>query len=239
MTIPYKIKAMEYCDYISKEAESIGCINTIKKKDGKIYGYNTDFYGFKSLLEKNSIDIKDKKCLVLGTGASSKTVHGVLKDMMAKDIIFVSRNGDVNYENMSDHIDANVIINTTPLGMYPNNGETKVELSSFESLDAVVDIVYNPQKTALILDAEELKIKAVSGLLMLIYQGKKAAEIFLEKEISELTAMKAFNEVKKQTQNIILIGIACAIHILCIYAQYLILTYMYRTHMYIFFYIHA
>lgn len=204
VTIPYKQTVIPYLDEISPEAESIGAVNTIVNKNGKLYGFNTDFYGLKSLIEFNEIEISDKRVLILGSGGTSKTATAVCKSMGAKEIFVASRKGGDGFVTYADafKIEPDIIINTTPCGMYPNNGETPINLDAFSSLQAVVDVVYNPLKTRLVLEAHKKGIKAVGGLYMLFAQAVKAAEIFLQKEIKT----NAFNEIFKEKQNLVLVG---------------------------------
>ena len=206
VTIPYKKVVMELCDEVSEQAKKIGCVNTVKRRNGKLYGCNTDYDGFRYLLTSEKIEINGKKCLVLGTGASSGTVKAVLEDMGASEIVFVSRNGENNYENIEKHHDAQVIVNTTPVGMYPNNGECKVKLRNFTALESCVDIVYNPLKTDLIIQAEKLGIKNASGLSMLVAQAKYAAEIFTENSISDSHLNTIINKIHRDKSNIVIIG---------------------------------
>ena len=195
VTIPYKQTVMPYLDFISDEAKSIGAVNTVVNKNGKLYGYNTDFFGLKALIEKNNIEILGKTVLILGSGGTSKTANAVCKSMFAKEIYIVSRsgeNGTVSYD-AAKKIKAEVIINTTPCGMYPKNYDAPIDLGDFENLQAVVDVVYNPLNTALVLSAEKRGIKAVGGLYMLYIQAVKAAELFLEKEITNNVFSKILN----------------------------------------------
>ncbi|MBO5089389.1 MAG: shikimate dehydrogenase [Clostridia bacterium] len=204
VTIPYKTAVIPYLDEISAEAKSIGAVNTIVNKNGKLYGYNTDFFGLKGLIEHNNIEIKDKTVLILGSGGTSKTANAVCKNLGAGAVYTVSRQGGeglITY-NEAEKIDAEVIINTTPCGMYPNINVKPIDLDLFPNLQAVVDVIYNPLKTQLVLSAESRGIKAVGGLYMLYMQAVKAAEIFLEKEIKT----NAFNEILKEKQNIVLVG---------------------------------
>ena len=204
ITIPYKQIVMPYLDFISDEAKSIGAVNTVVNKNGKLYGYNTDFFGLKALIEKNNIEILGKTVLILGSGGTSKTANAVCKSMSAKEIYIVSRsgeNGTVSYD-AAKKIKAEVIINTTPCGMYPKNYETPIDLSAFVNLEAVVDVVYNPLKTALVLSAEKKGINAVGGLYMLYIQAVKAAELFLEKEITN----NVFSKILNEKQNLVLVG---------------------------------
>ncbi|MBQ3547005.1 MAG: shikimate dehydrogenase [Clostridia bacterium] len=204
VTIPYKEAVIPYLDFISDEAKKIGAVNTVVNKNGKLYGYNTDFYGLKSLIERNDIEIKDKTVLILGSGGTSKTANAVCKELSAKEIFVASRKGGEGFVTYTEalKLEPEIIINTTPCGMYPNNSDTPIDLEKFSSLEAVVDVVYNPLKTRLVMDAHKMGIKAVGGLYMLFAQAVKAAEIFLEKEIKT----NAFNEIFKDKQNLVLIG---------------------------------
>ncbi len=207
VTIPYKKTVMDLCDELSDTAKAIGCVNTvIRKPDGTLSGYNTDYFGFRYLLEKNKIEIKGMKCLVLGSGGASLTVQAVLQDLEAGEIIVVSRSGENNYENISRHFDAEIIVNTTPVGMYPNNGRAPVNVDDFKNCCGVVDLIYNPNKTKLVLDAMERSIPATGGLEMLVAQGKEASELFQNKEIENEEIDSAIDEVRSETLNAILIG---------------------------------
>ncbi|MDF2543642.1 MAG: hypothetical protein K0S47_3360 [Herbinix sp.] len=186
VTIPYKQAVLPYIDVLHPHAKSIGAVNTIVQKDGKLYGYNTDFYGFEYMIKHNHVTIKDKKCLILGNGGGTKAVLAVLEYLEAAEILVVSRtesesDGTISYENCyRNHTNAQIIVNTTPLGMYPKMDATPLDLTNFTACEAVLDIIYNPIKTKLTLQAEELGIFAVTGLEMLIAQAKQAIEYFLE-----------------------------------------------------------
>ena len=204
VTIPYKETVIPYLDEISDEAKSIGAVNTIVNKNGRLFGYNTDFYGLSSLINKNSIEIKNKTVLILGSGGTSKTANAVCESMNARKIFTVSRNGGegfITYQQAAA-IDAEVIINTTPVGMFPNNFAVPISLDGFKNLEAVVDVIYNPLKTQLVLSAQRRGIKAVGGLYMLYAQAVKAAEIFTENEIKT----HVFNDIFKEKQNLVLVG---------------------------------
>ncbi|MDO4742705.1 MAG: shikimate kinase [bacterium] len=207
VTIPYKLEAAKYCDHISREVEKIGSVNTIKvMPDKSLRGFNTDYYGFLYLLKRNGFVIKGKKCLVLGSGGASLTVTTVLTDLGALETVVISRNGADNYENISKHYDAQVIINTTPVGMYPNNLECLIELDCFKNCDTVVDLIYNPVRTKLLLDAKRLNIAHDNGLAMLVAQAKQACEIFTGKKIDEHKIEDGIKEIKKSITNIVLVG---------------------------------
>lgn len=206
VTIPYKQKVIPYLDGLTTQAKKIGAVNVIQFIKGKKYGFNTDYYGFKSMIYRKSIQVNDKNILVLGTGASSKTVSYVLNSMGAKSINFVSRNGDINYSNLYDYKDTNVIVNTTPVGMYPDNNECKIDISKFPLLESVIDLVYNPIYSRLILDAMLLGKNFATGFSMLMYQAKKSIEIFKNIEIYDSNFEKVFNDVIKSKLNIVLVG---------------------------------
>lgn len=207
VTIPYKKDVLPYLSGISDNAKRIGAVNTIiVKEDGGLYGDNTDYDGFLCLVQKSGFQVKGKKALVLGTGGASLPISAVLSDLGAREVVFISRSGENNYQNLSRHADADFIVNTTPVGMYPNNLKAPLSLSDFPNLSGVLDIVYNPQKTKLILDAERLGIPAYSGLLMLVAQGKRAAELFLGHDIPDSETDRIFKKLSTEMQNIVLVG---------------------------------
>ena len=207
VTIPYKKDVLPYLSGISDNAKRIGAVNTIiVKEDGGLYGDNTDYDGFLCLVQKSGLQVKGKKALVLGTGGASLPISAVLSDLGAREVVFISRSGENNYQNLSRHADADLIVNTTPVGMYPNNLKAPLSLSEFPKLSGVLDIVYNPQKTKLILDAERLGIPAYSGLLMLVAQGKRAAELFLGHDIPDSETDRIFKKLSTEMQNIVLVG---------------------------------
>ncbi len=209
VTIPYKKAVIPYLDVISPEAQKIGAVNTIKVKDGKLYGDNTDYFGFKYMVEKSGVTIHNKKALVLGSGGASLTVQAVLRDMGASEIVVLSRNGDNNYVNMYiKHTDAEIIVNTTPVGMYPDNLNTLVHLDRFPNLSGVLDVVYNPLKTRLVLDAEQRNIPSSAGLSMLVAQAKKAHEIFFDTTVENEICEQIERSLTLQMCNIVLIGMA-------------------------------
>lgn len=208
VTIPYKKAVIPYLDEISPEAVKIGAVNTITVCDGRLYGENTDYFGFSYMLEKSGICVRDKKCLVLGNGGASATVRTVLCDTGAGEIVTISRKGDNNYNNLYLHKDAEIIVNTTPVGMYPNNLKTLVNLDDFNRLSGVLDVVYNPLKTGLILDAEERGIPVSSGLSMLVAQAVRAHEIFFDTTLDKTVCEKIEKVLKMEMCNIVLVGMA-------------------------------
>ena len=208
VTIPYKETVVPYMSGLSDAAKKIGSVNTVTRlPDGTLYGENTDYYGFSYLLEDAEFDIKGKKVVVLGNGGASKTVVCVCRDKGAREIAVISRRSETdNYENISKHADADYIINTTPVGMYPNNGESPIDLSLFKSCKGVADLIYNPSKTRLILEAEALNIPAVNGLVMLCAQAVKAAESFTKTEFEKGKTNEILSILEKQMKNIVLVG---------------------------------
>ncbi len=208
VTIPYKEDVIPYLDYIDSASEKIGAVNTVINRDGKLYGYNTDFYGMKLMIEKNGFDFKDKKVLILGSGGTAKTSKAVSQALGAGEIITVSRSGQVSYENVvSLHGDADYIINTTPCGMFPDNDTYAVDPADFPGLKGIVDAVYNPLKTTLIQKGEEMGVKGVSGLYMLVAQAVLASEKFMGKSFDiETLADEIYNDILREKRNIVLIG---------------------------------
>lgn len=208
VTIPYKKTVMPYLRKISDEAARIGSVNTITRlKDGGLRGDNTDYFGFSYMLDKSGIDVRGKKVLILGSGGAQETARTVCTDRGAS-VIVISRKGENNYDNLDRHRDASVIINTTPVGMYPHNGSAAVELSAFPALSGVLDMIYNPEKTKLLLDAERLGIPHIGGLSMLVAQAKLAAEIFTGERIDDGEIDRIVRKITLQMNNIILIGMA-------------------------------
>ena len=210
VTIPYKQDVIPYLDVISPEAQKIGAVNTIVRRDGKLYGYNTDFLGMCGLLKRAGIEINGKKILILGSGGTSKTANAVAKHLGAAEILTVSRHpeGDqIDYETaISMHTDTQVIINTTPVGMYPKNGGCPIDIDLFPNLSGVLDAIYNPHRTNLITQAQKRGIPAEGGLYMLVAQAAYAAEKFLDTLIPETEFERVYSAVRRQKANIVLVG---------------------------------
>ncbi len=207
VTIPYKETVIPFLDEISDEAKAIGSVNTVINKNGKLIGYNTDFYGLSSLIEQSGISLRGKSVLILGTGGTSKTAACVSEKLGAKNILKVSRsgNGDITYEEAYKKCsDTDIIINTTPCGMSPNIAETPAELKKFGNLSAVIDVIYNPVNTSLICEAKELGIPFAGGLYMLVSQAVRSAELF--GFVSKKSTEEIYNKLLKEKQNIVLIG---------------------------------
>ena len=207
VTIPYKETVIPCLSRISDEAKRIGSVNTIvKSSDGTLSGYNTDYFGFTAMLNYYGIDPKGRKVLILGSGGASKTAQAVIGDMGAREVIVISRKGENNYDNLHLHRDAEIIVNTTPLGMYPKNGVAAVNLRDFPLCHGVADIVYNPGRTALLLQAEELGIPCAYGLSMLAAQAIKAAEYFFDTAYPDETLTEVLSGIASKMRNITLIG---------------------------------
>ena len=207
VTIPYKKTVMKYLDLIDRSAEAIGSVNTVVRlSDGRLKGYNTDYFGFMSLIKKSGISIVGAKALILGTGGASLAVSAVLKELGAGETVFISRSGENNYTNIERHFDADIIVNATPVGMYPDCESSPLSLEGFKGLRAVYDLIYNPARTRLLLEAEEKGIPAFSGLRMLVEQARRASEIFTDSEISDEESERALRTVELSMKNITLIG---------------------------------
>ncbi|MBO5374185.1 MAG: shikimate dehydrogenase [Clostridia bacterium] len=210
VTIPYKEKAIPYLDFVSDKAKSIGAVNTVKNENGRLYGYNTDYMGMKALILKNNIDLKGKKALILGGGGTAKTGRVVLSDLGVREIVRVGRdieNPDVTYDEVVEkHADAEFILNTTPVGMYPKNEGKIINVSDFPRLIGLIDVVYNPLRTNLVLEARKLGIPSEGGLYMLVSQAVYACEIFTGNKISDEVTKDTFDKIFKSKENIVLIG---------------------------------
>lgn len=210
VTIPYKQDVIPYLDEISETAKRIGAVNTIVNRGGKLYGDNTDFAGMLALAKHIVVDMKGRKVLILGTGGASKTGHALAEYMGAESVYYVSRsgkNGSITYEQaVTEHSDAQVIINATPVGMFPKQDGRPIDISAFPKLEGVLDAIYNPLRTNLVLDAQEKGIPAEGGLYMLSAQAVHAAAVFQNIPLDESLVDKAFKSVKNDKQNIVLIG---------------------------------
>lgn len=206
VTIPYKEEVIQYLDGISDLATEIGAVNTVVNRNGKLYGYNTDYFGFDYMCRKENIEFFNKKVLVLGNGGASKMVQVYLEHHKAKEVIVVSRKTKNNYADLTQWLDFDIIINTTPVGMYPNNYEQIIDLGEFCNCEAVVDLIYNPLKTKLIVQAEGLGINSATGLAMLVGQAVKAINLFIDSDIQMSKSDKVLAELETSMQNIVLIG---------------------------------
>lgn len=209
VTIPYKEMVIPYLSYIDPKAKEIGAVNTIVNNDNQLFGYNTDYLGLKKLIEKNNIIFENKKVLILGTGGTSKTAYILSKDLGCREVVKVSRKqseSTITYDEAKNKFnDANIIINSTPCGMYPND-DLILELENFHNLEAIVDVIYNPLNTKLIREARKRNIKAVNGLYMLVAQAVYASYIFINKEVDENKIDEVYQKIKNTKLNISLIG---------------------------------
>lgn len=206
VTIPYKKDVIPCCDELSDRAQKIGAVNTIvRRPNGRLIGHNTDYFGFQSMVARSGLEVAGKKVLVLGSGGASATAVAVLKELGA-DVVVISRSGEDNYGNLDKHADASVIVNATPVGMYPNAGVSPVDLDLFPSLEGVLDIVYNPARTQLLLDAEKKGLITENGLWMLVAQAKESAEWFTDRQINDDRIGKIHEILRKQMENIVLVG---------------------------------
>lgn len=206
VTIPYKKTVINYLSELSPIAQRLGAVNTIvKRPDGTLIGHNSDYFGFRSMVEKSGLTVSGKKVLVLGSGGASNTAVAVLEELGA-NVVVISRNGENNYDNLHLHNDASVIVNATPVGMYPKVGTSPVCLGQFPSLEGVLDIVYNPARTQLLLDAEKRGLVTMNGLWMLVAQAKESAEWFTGTKIPDEKIDQIYRKLRLQMENIILIG---------------------------------
>lgn len=210
VTIPYKQSVIPYLDEIDGTAREIGAVNTIVNKDGKLYGYNTDFIGMTELIDYNKILLDGKKVLILGSGGTSKTAFAVAKALNAKEVYRVSRGNTescISYEDaVRRHNDAEIIINTTPCGMFPNIGNSPIDINCFGKLEGVVDAVYNPLRSALVVSAIDRGIKATGGLYMLVSQAVAAAEKFTGKTVKSEKTVAVYKKLFTEKQNVVLTG---------------------------------
>ena len=207
ITFPYKVNALEACDVVDPRAERIGCVNTMVRKDGKWHGYNTDYDGFVFTLKHASIDVSGKECIILGDGASSATVHVALEDLGAKSITHLSRKTAPFYTDAPNYYEtAQIIINCTPIGMYPHNPANLIDIMQFSKLEGVVDLIYNPRRTVLLLQAEMMNIPYCDGLPFLVAQGVEAANHFQGESFGTKEIEQILRDMRREKENIILIG---------------------------------
>ncbi len=210
VTIPYKLDVIQYLDWISDEAKEINAVNTIVNKNGKLYGYNTDFYGLKALIQKKIESFEGKTVAILGSGGTSNTAFAVSKNLCAEKVVRVSRtkkSGFITYDELySNFKDCEVLINTTPCGMFPDSNEVPVDITRLPKVEMVFDVVYNPLKTKLVAEAEKQGVKTANGLFMLVAQAAYAVEKFIDTEISESKIDDVYQKICKDKINIVLIG---------------------------------
>lgn len=201
VTIPYKKKVIPFLAGSDKGAEAIGAVNTIVNRDGKLYGYNTDYMGFNYMLKKHDVDLAGKKVLVIGNGGAAQAIKACVRDAGAGSMVIVRRSADeesLSYDELyADHTDVDVIINTSPVGMYPDVDSSPIELERFEKCTHVLDIIYNPIETKLTAKAKELGMTGITGLEMLIAQAKYAVEIFLDTSIDDSRIDEIYMEMSE------------------------------------------
>ena len=205
VTVPYKQAVIPYLDELTPIAAKLGAVNTILRRSGKLIGHNTDFGAFRAMVEKSRLSPAGKKCLVLGSGGASKVVVAVMEDLGA-EVVVISRKGENHYQNLHRHQDAAIIVNTTPVGMYPNTGVSPVDLDLFPALDGVLDVIYNPARTQLLMDAERRGIVAMNGLWMLISQAQEASCMMTGNAVPNETAEQTHTVLRQRMENIVLIG---------------------------------
>lgn len=206
VTIPYKKDVIPFLDELSPVAKRLGAVNTIvRREDGSLIGHNTDYFGFRYLVNRSGLDVGGKKVLVLGSGGASNTAVAVLQELGA-NVVIISRSGENHYGNLTLHSDAAVIVNTTPVGMYPNTGVSPLDLGVFPRLEGVLDVVYNPAKPKILLDAEARGLVAMNGLGMLVAQAKQSAEWFTGCPIDDSKITEIHDSLRRQMENLILIG---------------------------------
>ena len=205
VTVPYKKDVIPYLDELTPIAKKLGAVNTIVRRDGKLIGQNTDYFGFLAMIRESRLDVAGKKVLVLGSGGASNTVVAVMKELGAQ-VVIISRSGENNYSILHLHKDAAVIVNTTPVGMYPKTESTPLNIDLFPSLEGVLDVIYNPARTQLLQQAEGRGITALNGLLMLVAQAKESAEWFTNSLIDDSVIGRIHKKLRTQMENIILIG---------------------------------
>ena len=206
VTIPYKKDVIPFLDQLSPVARRLGAVNTIVRRgDGSLVGHNTDYFGFRYLVQQSGLDVRGKKVLVLGSGGASNTAVAALQELGAR-VVIISRSGENNYGNLHLHANASVIVNTTPVGMYPNTGVSPIDLGCFPQLEGVLDVVYNPARTQILLDAENRGLVAMNGLWMRVAQAKESAEWFSGETIPDSRIVQIHAALQAQMENIILVG---------------------------------
>ena len=205
VTVPYKKDVIPYLDELTPVAARLGAVNTIVRRSGKLIGHNTDYFGFLTMVRNSGITVAGKKALVLGSGGASNTAVAVLEELGA-NVVVISRKGNNHYGNLHMHKDAALLVNTTPAGMFPQTGISPVSLDTFPVLEGVLDVIYNPARTKLLLDAEKRGLATMNGLLMLVAQAKEAAEWFTGSAIDDRVIESIYRKLRHQMENIVLIG---------------------------------
>ena len=206
VTIPYKQTVIPLCDEVDPQAAAIGAVNTVVNRDGRLTGYNTDIDGLICLARRAGVNMAGKKVAVLGSGGTSRTAQAAARKLGAAQVVVISRNGEDNYGNLSRHADTQVVVNTTPVGMYPRCGVAPVSLEAFPRLEGLLDVVYNPLRTALLMEAEARGIPCSCGLPMLVAQARRAAELFTGADIPDDRLEEVVSSLNAQMRNVVLIG---------------------------------
>ena len=207
VTIPYKRDVMPFCDVLDPAAEAIGSVNTLVRRDGKLCGYNTDIDGFLHMLRRANITLAEKHVVILGSGGASLTAQAAARQEGAREVVVISRSGPDNYENLPmRHKDAQVLVNTTPVGMWPDMAGSPADLSSLPRLEAVADVIYNPGRTDLLLQAESLGLARAGGLPMLVQQARRAEELFFGRAIPDGETEKLIARLRRDRTNLVLVG---------------------------------
>ncbi|MCL2580807.1 MAG: shikimate kinase [Oscillospiraceae bacterium] len=207
VTMPYKREVIPYCKELSPAAERIGSVNAIvHRPDGSLFGDNTDATGFLRMIEKLGLTVAGKKAVVLGSGGGSLTAKHMLHDLGASRVVVISRSGEDNYQNLSKHADADILINATPVGMSPNTDPSPVDLSQFPRLEGVFDLIYNPARTRLLMDAQARKIPNIGGLSMLVGQARAACALFTGQTVPDEKEQTVLAQLRARMENIVLIG---------------------------------
>lgn len=206
VTIPHKKAVIPYCHELTEQAAKLGAVNTVvRRKDGSWIGHNTDYSGFLAMAKRLHMDYSGKKVLILGSGGASNTACAVMRELGA-NVVVISRSGENNYTNLSRHDDCAMIVNATPVGMYPHNGSSPIDLTLFPELEAVLDLIYNPMRTKLLLDAQDMGLKTENGLWMLVAQAKESAQWFTGHKIEDSVISPIYQKLRRQMENIILVG---------------------------------
>ncbi len=205
VTAPYKKDVIPYLDELTPIAKRLGAVNTIVRRNGRLIGHNTDYFGFLTMVRASGLDVTEKKVLVLGSGGASNTAVAVLEELGA-NVVIISRKGEDHYGNLDRHSDAAVIVNTTPVGMYPNTDLSPINLTRFPHLEGILDVIYNPARTMLLRQAEALGLPTMNGLLMLVAQAKEASEWFSGHPLDDSLILEIHRDLRRQMENLILIG---------------------------------
>ena len=206
VTIPYKRDVMPHCDEIDEAARAIGSVNTIVRREGKLFAYNTDAAGFCYMARRAGISFTDRKTVILGSGGASLMAQAMVRQLGSREVAVISRSGEDNYETLSRHADADILVNATPVGMFPGNGDAPVDLDAFPALSGVLDLIYNPRRTALLQQAERLGLPRSDGLPMLVAQAVAAEEHFFDAPIPEDETERILDKLRREMTNLVLIG---------------------------------